>query len=112
MYDNPYQTDIENTRKFKKSHKDCSNPYINVKHDYSNGANNNPKQDGLLSGFDTNGFLKGALIGASLTFLLTNEKVQKTLFKTFAKGGNLVQAGIEEMKERIEDAKAELEAKE
>ncbi len=111
MHDNPYQTDIENTRKFKKSHKGCSNPYIKSKQNYSHNGKNS-KQDGFLGGFDTNGFLKGALIGASLTFLLTNEKVQKTLFKTFAKGGNLVQAGIEEMKERIEDAKAELETKE
>jgi hypothetical protein len=41
---------------------------------------------------------------------LTNEKAQKAIFKTVAKGSKLFQTGIEEMKERMEDAKAELEA--
>jgi gas vesicle protein len=63
-----------------------------------------------LGNFNTNDFLKGALIGAVATYLLTNENAQKAIFKTFAKGSQLVQAGIEEMKERMEDAKAEMEA--
>jgi len=66
--------------------------------------------DSLLGSFDTTNFLKGALIGAVGAYLLTNENAQKTIFKTFAKGADMFSAGIEELKERMEDAKAELEA--
>jgi hypothetical protein len=79
------------------------NPYYNT----------NPQQnnvDSLLGSFDTTHFLKGALIGAVGAYLLTNENAQKTIFKTFAKGADMFSAGIEELKERMEDAKAELEA--
>lgn len=66
----------------------------------------------LLGAFNTKQFVIGALIGAVGAYLLTNEKAQKNLFKTIAKGTEMFQAGIEEMKERFEDAKAELAAKE
>lgn len=66
--------------------------------------------DSLLNSFDTQNFLKGALIGAVGAYLLTNENAQKTIFKTVAKAGDMFGAGMEEMKERMEDAKAELEA--
>ncbi len=66
--------------------------------------------DKILGSINTNDFIKGALIGAVATYLLTNESAQKAIFKTVAKGTDLFQAGIEEMKERMEDAKAELEA--
>lgn len=62
----------------------------------------------ILGAFNTKQFVIGALIGAVGAYLLTNEKAQKTLFKTVAKGAQAFQAGIEEMKERFEDAKAEL----
>ena len=75
------------------------NPYIN----------NQPAQK-VNNTFDTGNFLKGALIGAVGAYLLTNEDAQKKIFKTFAKGADMFGAGIEEMKERLEDAKAELEA--
>ena len=64
----------------------------------------------LLDGFDTNKFLVGALIGAVGAYILTNEEAQKSIFKMAAKGSAMFNAGIEEMKERFEDAKAELEA--
>jgi hypothetical protein len=60
--------------------------------------------------FDKNDFLKGALIGAGVAYLLTNEKVQNGLMKVVAKGTQLFQTGFEEMKERYEDAKAEVES--
>lgn len=72
---------------------------------------NNEKKD-MLGNFDTQKFLLGALIGAAGAYLLTNENAQKNLMKAIAKGSTLFQAGIEEMKERFEDAKAEIEAKE
>eukprot|EP01155_Anaeramoeba_flamelloides_P010530 Anaeramoba_flamelloidesa325723_423.p5 GENE.a325723_423~~a325723_423.p5 ORF type:complete len:124 (-),score=10.96 a325723_423:3023-3394(-) len=65
----------------------------------------------ITSNFDTNKFLIGLAIGAAGAYLLTNENAQKAMFKTFAKGSELFTAGIEEMKERFEDAKAEMEAK-
>jgi hypothetical protein len=64
----------------------------------------------LLGTFDTQKFLIGAAIGAVGVYLLTNEKAQKALFKSVAKGALMFSAGLEEMKERYEDAQAELEA--
>lgn len=78
-----------------------TNPYYNTN-------TQTPAQP--TSTFDTGNFLKGALIGAVGAYLLTNEDAQKKIFKTFAKGADMFGAGIEEMKERMEDAKAELEA--
>jgi hypothetical protein len=90
------------------------NPYYNQQ----NMVNpNSPVSDSLLgtftkesTAFDTQKFLMGALIGAAGAYLLTNEKAQKAIFKTVAKGGAMFSAGLEEMKERFEDAQAELEA--
>ena len=79
------------------------NPYINNITAVPNNTN-------LLGTFDTNQFLLGTLIGVAGAYLLTNEKAQKTIFKTVAKGGAMFSAGLEEMKERFEDAQAELEA--
>ncbi|MBN2964417.1 YtxH domain-containing protein [Sulfurospirillum sp. T05] len=76
------------------------NPYIKTP----------PVVSETLGNFNTNDFLKGALIGAVATYLLTNENAQKAIFKTIAKGTQLFQTGMEEMKERMEDAKAEMEA--
>ncbi|WP_181566309.1 YtxH domain-containing protein [Helicobacter monodelphidis] len=52
--------------------------------------------------------LKGVLIGAVATFILTNEDAQKTIFKFSAKLSSIFEMGVEEMKERYEDAKAEI----
>ena len=84
------------------------NPYYQ-----QNQANQQQPQsvvDSMFKSFDTQNFLKGALIGAVGAYLLTNENAQKTIFKTFAKGADMLSVGVEEMKERMEDAKAELEA--
>jgi len=86
------------------------NPYYNTN---PINTQTNPQattMDSLLGSFDTTNFLKGALIGAVGAYLLTNENAQKTIFKTFAKSADMFGAGIEELKERMEDAKAELEA--
>ena len=88
------------------------NPYINK--DITSGvANTMPSinTDNILGSINTNDFIKGALIGAVATYILTNESAQKAIFKTVAKGSEMFQAGIEEIKERMEDAKAEIEAK-
>jgi len=80
------------------------NPYIN---NTTEPVQNNTS---LLGTFDTNQFLLGALIGVAGAYLLTNEKAQKAVFKTVAKGGAMFSAGLEELKERFEDAQAELDA--
>ena len=97
---NPYINNQNNQiSQVQEEQKQNSNPYIN---------NQQPQKQN--SSFDTGNFLKGALIGAVGAYLLTNEDAQKKIFKTFAKGADMFSAGIEEMKERLEDAKAELEA--
>ena len=42
--------------------------------------------------------------------VLTNPKAQECVFKAIIKGGELINAGIEELKERFEDVKAELDS--
>ncbi len=86
------------------------NPYYNTNPINTQANPQATTMDSLLGSFDTTNFLKGALIGAVGAYLLTNENAQKTIFKTFAKGADMFGAGIEELKERMEDAKAELEA--
>ena len=60
--------------------------------------------------FSNGDFIKGALVGAAVTFLLTNKDAQNTIMKTVSKGSELFQAGMEELKERYEDARAQMEA--
>lgn len=89
-----------------------NNPYINQN---ANMQQNDPNAMGVNAQNDSfiNGdFVKGALIGAGVAFLLTNKTTQQAIFNGFSKGSELVQAGIEELKERMEDAKAQMEAKE
>lgn len=110
-----------------------SNPYIAKESDESKksedkssanqnnyGANQNATNSqnttNALSSFFNSGntqqdFLKGAFIGAVATFILTNKDAQKAIFKGFAKISNLFEMGIEELKERYEDAKAEVDSK-
>lgn len=86
------------------------NPYINQN---ANNSAQNPidNQNNVNDSFFNGDFVKGALIGAGVTFLLTNKTTQKAIFNGFSKGSELVQAGMEELKERMEDAKAQMEAK-
>ncbi|CUU70730.1 oxidoreductase [Campylobacter hyointestinalis subsp. hyointestinalis] len=96
-----------------------TNPYINNNNDQNsasqgldNAINNFAKDAPFIpENFNTTGFLKGVLIGAGLTYVLTNENAQQAIFKAIVKATNLLQAGAEELKERFEDAKAEINAK-
>lgn len=65
----------------------------------------------LNSGNSQTDFIKGAFIGVVATFILTNKDAQSAIFKGFAKISNLFEMGIEELKERYEDAKAEVDSK-
>jgi len=88
------------------------NPYINQNPNAQNQMTNVNQVPGQNDSFVNGDFVKGALIGAGVAFLLTNKTTQQAIFNGFSKGSELVQAGIEEMKERMEDAKAQMEAKE
>ncbi|MGI0406410.1 YtxH domain-containing protein [Helicobacter himalayensis] len=104
-----------------------NNPYIhnNVSNNDTNSANTQSANStnstngiaNTLNSFFNSGntqqdFLKGALIGAVATFILTNEDAQRAIFKGFAKLSSLFEMGIEELKERYEDAKAEVDSNE
>ncbi|MBT3070647.1 hypothetical protein KKP04_07185 [Rhodomicrobium sp. Az07] len=62
------------------------------------------------SGFDihNDALVKGVVIGAGLTYLLTNETVQKNLIGAAVKLWSTLQGGVEEVKERFRDAEAEI----
>jgi len=106
---NQYDINIENTRpnNAKVNANINQNPYINQNF---NPAANNSQQNNSAGGFNTGDFVKGALIGAAVTYLLTNKTAQENAFKAFGKGSELFQAGIEELKERYEDVKAQIQA--
>lgn len=53
-------------------------------------------------------FWKGALVGAAITLLITNETVQRTIMMGVAKAYSAAQDGMGEMKEMFEDAQAEI----
>lgn len=55
-------------------------------------------------------FLRGLLIGGAAAYILTNENAQKAIIKTGVKLFGSLAGGVEEFKEKIMDAKAELEA--
>lgn len=79
---------------------------------FNANANQNSTTSAISSFFNSGNsqqdFLKGAFIGAVATFILTNKDAQKAIFKGFAKISSLFEMGIEELKERYEDAKAEV----
>ena len=118
MNNNQYEINIENTRP-KNTQIGANinqNPYISQAANQNfNPLQNNtqqsiPASSSVQSGFNNGDFIKGALIGALATYLLTNKNAQETIMKTIGKGSELFSAGIEELKERYEDAKAQMQA--
>ncbi len=63
---------------------------------------------GSFFNFRDERFVKGAITGAALTFLLTSDTVQKNAIKSLVKLWSLFQGGVEEIKERFKDAEAEI----
>lgn len=115
---NKYNQNINSTRANNMQMQDNAfnqNPYINQQANMDPNAmnpvsNNIPNQQ--PQSIITNGdFVKGALIGAAVTFLLTNKGAQDSIIKAVSKGNEFFQAGMEEVKERYEDAKAQMDAK-
>ncbi|MFS8037171.1 hypothetical protein ACI7BZ_09445 [Xanthobacter sp. AM11] len=54
--------------------------------------------------------VKGLIIGAGAAYLLTNETAQRTLMRTAVQVWSLLQGSMEELKERLHDAEAEVAA--
>lgn len=62
--------------------------------------------------FRNSGYLKGFAVGAGVALVLTNPAVQKALVAGAVKVWSTVQGGVEEVKEQIQDIKAEMSQKE
>ena len=87
---------------------------------YNEAAPHIPQQDaplqqqppgpGVASWFEfsNSGYVKGFLIGAGATLLLTNPAIQKAMVTGAVKLWTFVQGGVEEIKEKVQDIKAEM----
>jgi hypothetical protein len=62
--------------------------------------------------FRNSGYLKGFVVGAAAALILTNPTVQKALVGGVVKIWSAVQGGVEEVKEQIQDIRAEMSQKE
>jgi hypothetical protein len=62
--------------------------------------------------FRNSGYLKGFVVGAGVALILTNPTVQKAVVAGAVKIWSAVQGGVEEVKEQIQDIKAEMSQKE
>jgi len=114
-----------NNHQYKQQNQNNSNPYMNAQPNQGQnfttqnmGATANPYYQNYApkSGFNIFGdtpsdkLLRGLLIGGAAAYILTNENAQKAIIKTGVKLFGALAGGVEEFKEKIMDAKAELEA--
>ncbi len=67
-----------------------------------------PQSTFLGFNFQDQQLWKGVILGAGITFLLTNDNVQKSIIKGTAKLYGLIQGGVQEIKEKFEDVQAEM----
>jgi hypothetical protein len=63
----------------------------------------------IFGGTPTEQFIKGAAIGATIAYLLTNKSAQDAIIKTVVKAGTSIAQNLAEIKERIADAQAEIQ---
>ncbi len=61
--------------------------------------------------FRNSSYLKGFVVGAGVALVLTNPSVQKALVAGVVKLWSAVQGSVEEVKEQIQDIKAEMSQK-
>ena len=97
-------------KKSENSSDKSENSSSNIANSSTSSANSNANSGffGIGTGDTKKDFLIGTLIGVAATYILTNDNAQKAILKGFAKLSSLVEMGIEELKERYEDAKAEV----
>ncbi len=69
-----------------------------------------PLESSLTSWFDvTNAdYLKGLALGAGVALVATNPAVQKAVVSSVVKVWAAIQGGVEELKEQVQDVKAEI----
>lgn len=91
----------------KKKSENSSDKSENSNKSSANSSSNNGFL-GIGTGNKQRDFLIGTLLGVAAVYILTNDNAQKAILKGFAKLSSLVEMGIEEFKERYEDAKAEV----
>jgi hypothetical protein len=70
------------------------------------GRNSGAAASGLLN----NRFVMGMLVGGALTYVLTNEAIQRAAIRGIMQVWLSVQGGLEEAKERFRDAESEIKA--
>lgn len=61
--------------------------------------------------FDDKDFWKGALVGAAVVLLFTNDSVQNMLFKGAVKGRDVVKDGVDKVKEGVDKVKTKVRSK-
>lgn len=98
---------INNNPYIKSVNSAPNQPNLNAQNSQNMQNTQNGFLDGVFGARGSGDFIKGALIGAAATYILTNEHAQRAIFKGFAKISTLFECGLEELKERYEDAKAE-----
>lgn len=77
----------------------ASRPDINqLINGIANGDSNSLSSLGQIMNFDDKEFWKGALIGAAAVLLLTNDSVQRSLFRAGSKATQAVKSGMEKVK--------------
>ena len=113
MRQNPYLNNNQQPNQNMQEQTDTTttvNPYMKSNQQTNQLIQANQSNSKLLGSLSTGEILTGALVGAAATYILTNDNVQKTLFKGILSINEILSGGIDEMKERFEDAKAEHEA--
>lgn len=115
---NPYLNNNQNFNNQNYGYNNQSypyNPYINSNFNNNQNINQNNNQ-GFFSSLTGQGnglfgspLVKGILIGAAVTYLLSNKDAKDTLAKGVAKFQSFASAAIEEFKEQVEDAKASMQ---
>lgn len=77
------------------------------------GGGNGLSSLSKLLDFDDKAFWKGAVVGAAAVLLLTNESVQRALFRGAVKSRDAVEGGVEKVKAGVDKVKQKVkEAKE
>ncbi len=74
-----------------------------------------PNQPGAVQSwvnFQNSTYVKGFVVGAGLALVLANPTVQKALVSGAVKLWTSMQGGVEEIKERVQDIRAEMSTKE
>lgn len=73
------------------------------------GQQANPQTGNYRTQNNTTHFVTGLVAGAAVAYLLSNKKVQQGLTDTGSKAWSAVRGEVEELKEKLEDTKAELD---